>query len=885
MPREVILVVDDNKEIADFLSGSMLPSLGYDTLVAYSGANGLAMIQKHHRFISLLLTDLQLPDTTGLDMLRKMHDEGFVIPSILMTAHGSEQVAADAFRLGVEDYLTKPIDQDKLRSAISRALSVTRLRRETSRLNAELKERVSWLVTLAEVGRSVTSTLDIDDVLKRIVEAGVKFTRAEQGFIALADQEREQLQMRVVKNIDEDKVEHLRLPVSDATVSKALSSGQPVRISRADAEDPLKVSSGMLVTSLIHVPLFIKGKALGVLSVNNHTSVRQFTKIDEAMLVSLADYASVAFENARLYQQARQEINARKETERVLRETEERYSLAVSGARDGIWDWDLKDNKIHYSPKWKKMLGYKDDEIGSSPQEWFNRIHPDDVENTKVSISAHINGSTRHFASEHRMRHSDGSYRWVLAKGVAVQDDDEHVTRMAGSQTDITDRKRVEKQLLHDALHDSLTGLPNRTLFLDRLSQAIERSKRNEHYHYAVCFMDIDNFKDVNDSHGHLVGDEYLVVVANLLRKGLRATDTLARFGGDEFVVLLEDLRDPQNIHRITDWIQQKFAEPLTISGHKVTHTASIGVVLSTEGYEQADEMIRDADIAMYSAKSKGKAHTELFAPEMREKIMERISLEKDLRHAIDNEEIAVHYQPIVDFNTGKLVGFEALSRWPHPTQGFLNPGVFLPVAIDTGLIVDLDRLVIHKAIRQIQEWQEQLPPDETLTINVNISKAHFTNHDFVLYIKHILKDTGLEPRCLVLEITERTLVDNKEISKKVFNELEVIGVQFQIDDFGIGYSSLGYLSSFPINALKIDTSFIHQLGGDPAQEKVVQAIINLTQRLNANVIAEGVETLDQLEALREMGCTLGQGKIVSMPLKSSEAGRMIKRFAEVGVI
>lgn len=881
MNQEVILVIDDNHEIADITAGSILPSLGYSALVAYGSNPALDLIREHHQQISLILVAMEMPDMNGLELLRKISKDGYDIPAILISAQGSEQMAVDAFRLGVQDYINKPVEMGKLRDAIPRALSKSRQVGQRENLAVQLREQVSWLTALSNVGRSVTSTLNVSTVLRRIVEAGVYLTRADQGFIALADSESDRLFLRAVKNVDDQDIDTFRIPVKDSLVGKAIETSRPVRRTRAAREQGLKVSTGFLVHSLIHVPIIYQGRALGVLSVNNHIQSHNFTEKDEAVLTSLADYAAIAIENANSFEQAQQEINERKRIAAALRESEERYALAVNGANDGIWDWDLKTDTIYFAPRWKSMLGYENDEITNVPDDWFSRIFEDDREHTRLEISAHIRRRTSHFINEHRLLHKDGSYRWVLCRGMAVWDDEGSAVRIAGSISDITDRKKAEERLLHDAFHDALTELPNKALFVDRLSQALLRIERNPDYQFAVLFMDLDRFKDINDSIGHLVGDHFLMTVAQLLKKGVRSGDTLARFGGDEFIILLDEVKDSQGVMRVADWIRDQFLKPIKVDGHEVFTSTSIGIVYSTPEYNTYEEIIRDADIAMYFAKNLGGGRAEVFEAPMRERVLDRLSLETDLRKAINEEELRVHYQPIADLDSGKLLGFEALVRWQHPKKGLLPPGAFVDLAEETGMIVSVDRWVLSQACRQIQLWNQIYNPEPALSINVNISAKHIASLELREYVIQELAESGLEPDKLKLEITEFSLVDHSEITAAALTNLQDLGVQIQIDDFGIGYSSLGYLSSFPINALKIDRSFVSNIIEDTGQHDIVEAIIALTERLNVQVIAEGVETPEQLAKLRELGCRLGQGYLLSTPLKGQEVEKLLTHIKQ----
>jgi len=851
--KETIFVVDDNRQISDFLSRKLLPSLGYETIASYDGKSALKFLREKQ--ISLMLLDLQLPDMTGLEILQSLHREGRSIPTILMTAHGSEQVVIEALRLGVYDYLSKPIDEDLLRYAIERILRESRLQTEKYQLTNRLREQLALHSVLAQVGKSVTSTLELDEVLKRIVEAAVHLSKADEGFLALTDGQTNQLYLRAALNIDEDRSKTIRLPIQDSLIGQVLESGKPAHINQSPGNHQIRVVTGYLVQGILHVPLIAKGESLGVLTIVNRTKQRDFKDKDESLMTALADYAAIAIENANLYENSQMEILERKRVEEALRETEERYALAVRGANDGLWDWDLKNNQIYYSPRWKAMLGYEEEEIGDSPNEWFSRVHSEDIERLKLDLTAHFNHSTAHFENEHRILHKDGTYRWILSRGLAVWDPTQVATRIAGSQTDITDRKYAEEKLLHDAFYDKLTGLPNRALFMDHLNLAVERAKRRDDYCFAVLFMDLDRFKDINDRFGHLTGDQVLIAVAKILEGRMRSTDTVARFGGDEFVILLEDVGTPESANQIADWIQKELSAPFQISDYEAYISASIGIVLSKTGYTRAEDVLRDADIAMYMAKANGKAKHEIFSPPMRENIMNKLELETDLRQALEKKQLRVHYQLIVSLEKGDLISLESLVRWNHPIRGLIAPAEFIPLAEETGLVIAIDRWVMREACLQLKKWQQEIPNLSNLKISVNISGKNLEQPDLVDYIESVLIETGLAGESLILEITETNLLDNSELINSVFQRLKRLGVQIQIDDFGIGYSSLSYLSNFPINALKIDRSFVSKIIDDSNNLKIVQAIIMLSQRLGVGVIAEGLETEEQLSQLKSLGC------------------------------
>jgi diguanylate cyclase (GGDEF)-like protein/PAS domain S-box-containing protein len=810
-------------------------------------------------------------------VLRQLVREGYTVPTILVTAHGSEQVAIDSFHLGVQDYLIKPIDVDRLNDAITRALTESRLRREKALLTNQLREQLSSQSVLAKIGQSVTSSLEPDEVLRRIVEAGVHLTRSEEGFLALLDDQTDRLFLRAAKNIDQEKSKTMRIPVTDPLVGKVLQTGKPLRTTTESAEDPLiKVSTGFFVHSLLYVPIISREKSLGVLTMVNHSSQKPFKDKDEALLTALAGYAAIALDNSSLYLQAQQDLLERIRMQEALRESEERFALATRGSKDGLWDWDIRTNQIYYSPRWKAMIGFGEEAFGDNPEDWFSRVHPDDIDKLQIDIHAHLDRNTSHFENEHRILHKDGSYRWLYCRGQAVWDSNGQAQRIAGSITDITDRKTSEQKLLHYAFYDKLTGLPNRALFIDHLGQAIERARRRPDYLFAVLFLDLDRFKDVNDSLGHMAGDELLVSVGQILQNRMRATDTVARLGGDEFVILLEDIREPRNAVQIADWIHGVLSKPFYLHQHEVYITASIGIVLNEADYKTPDDVMRDADIAMYHAKGHGKARHEVFHPTMRTRIIDRLELANDLRKAIENNELLVHYQTIVSLLDRHVIGLEALVRWQHPQRGLLMPKDFISLAEETGFIIQIDRWVLKEACRQFKEWARDTSPLGEFTININISGKQLTQPDFIASVENTLHETGVDAKYIILEITESAIVENKEAAIETCNQLRELGIHIQIDDFGIGYSSLSYLSQFPISALKIDQSFIGKMTENSNETNIVHAIVSLSHRLGVDVIAEGVETAVQLDQLKSIGCEYIQGFYISKPLNKGDTKSLL---------
>ncbi len=440
--------------------------------------------------------------------------------------------------------------------------------------------------------------------------------------------------------------------------------------------------------------------------------------------------------------------------------------------------------------------------------------------------------------------------------------------------------ERANEKLLHDAFHDELTGLANRALFMDRLGVAIERNKRGGKGGFAVLFLDFDRFKLVNDSLGHTVGDALLVELSKRLRGCVRPGDTVARLGGDEFTVLLEDLDSLEGAVRTAERVQKALSAPFVLAGHTLHSSASIGIVSCEIGHSRPEDVLRDADIAMYRAKALGRAGYQIFTREMRARAASLLTLENDLRVALRKGELEVHYQPIVSVETGLPVGFEALTRWTHPTHGFVSPAEFIPIAEEAGLIVELDRWVLREACGQVKRWQDAFPALPPLSLSVNVSGQGFARADLVERVSDILQDTGFDPRSLKLELTESVLMGSTNAN---FEKLKALGIALHIDDFGTGYSSLSYLQRFPVDMLKIDRSFVQAMAERPESAELVRTITVMAKNLNLKVTAEGIETAEQLAHLKALGCEYGQGYLFAKPLSASAATDFIAEKAEVG--
>jgi len=573
---------------------------------------------------------------------------------------------------------------------------------------------------------------------------------------------------------------------------------------------------------------------------------------------------------------------ARRDAEDRLRTSEERYALAAQGANDGLWDWDLSTGHIYFSDRWKAIIGYADADFGEGPDAWFSLVHSEDLPQLQRDLDAHLAGRTPHFESEYRLRHRDGAFRWVLARGLAVRDANGRPVRMAGSQSDITAGKVV----------DPLTGLPNRVLLIDRIERVIEHHHRRGGAQFAVLFLDLDGFKLVNDSVGHLHGDELLQAVARRLERSLRQTDilsrpsgapddeaprdeaTIARLGGDEFVVLLHEVEGVLDAIRVADRIHRALTPAFTINGREIFTSASIGIAVSATGYDRSADVLRDADTAMYRAKSLGKGRTEVFDTVMREKVVARLHLDTALRLAVERQEFVAHYQPIISLQTGELVGFEALIRWQHPTRGLVLPEEFITVAEDNGLVMAIGRRFFADVCRQIRAWEQEHAHIPKLSVNVNFAGQQFIESGLVDYLIETLDDSELSPDQLVVEITESTAIGNFPYAIEVLNQIRDAGLRIVLDDFGTGFSSLSCLHELPIVGVKLDRSFIRS---DHRHPEVLRAIVMLADQLGLTTTAEGIETEEQWQQLRDMGCTYAQGFLISHPLDAESAGHAVR--------
>ena len=567
-----------------------------------------------------------------------------------------------------------------------------------------------------------------------------------------------------------------------------------------------------------------------------------------------------------------------RQNKEYLSQNQERYSLAMQASNDGLWDWDLKTNKILYSDRWKEMLGFNDDEISDTADEWLSRVHPEDHDRVRASIDAYLEGTTSNFEIEYRIRHFSDNYLWMMAKGLAIRTSDGRATRFAGSQTDVSERKSNEEQMIHDALHDTLTSIPNRTLLLDRIRQSLVRRKRYPKTSFAIIFIDLDRFRLVNESLGHIHGDELLQLISARLKETIPIGDTVARLGGDEFSILLQDINSVRDVEVIAKDIQNLFSKPFFLGDREVFASASMGIAHSDNDYKTPEEILRDAELAMYRAKREGKSQSIVFQPQFRQSSLSPIDLDTDLRRALDRDEMELHYQPIISMRDRTISGFEALLRWSHRSRGVISPNEFIPLAEETGLIYDLGQWVLGKACKQIAAWNKSKKKEDQLEISINLSSRQFSDPNLVEGIVENIEKSGFDAEFLKIEITESALMQNAQRSVSMLNQLKDLNIKVCVDDFGTGYSSLSYLHTFPIDTLKIDRSFVHDMSRNFRNMEIIRTIIMLAHNLKLDVIAEGVETGEQDAQLSALGCQFAQGFYFSRPINSSDAALLIQQ-------
>lgn len=559
--------------------------------------------------------------------------------------------------------------------------------------------------------------------------------------------------------------------------------------------------------------------------------------------------------------------------QQMLKRSEERLKLIADGASDDLWDWDITSNTAYIAERWKKAIGFEQQEICDYYKTYINLVHPVEVHKIVKSLNNHLNGKTPFYSCEYRLKLKDGKYAWVFSRGKALWDNDGKAIRIAGSHTDITERKKAENKLKRLAYYDPLTGAALRKVFMDKLKHSIINAKKKG-LKIAVLFLDLDSFKIINDTYGHHIGDRFLKKIASRLKSCIRKTDILCRMGGDEFALLVPNLNDVNYVDEISNRIIGLFDQPICVSGHKIYSTISIGIAIYPNNGLNGKTLLKKADIALYKAKENGKGRLQYFNNYIGKVINLRSSIEYGLRTALENDEFFLCYQPLVNTKTGKTVCTEALIRWKHPVKGVINPVEFIPIAEESGLIVPIGEWVLKTACSQLKKWHNM--GYSNFGLSVNVSAIQLQQVEFAETVNRILSENGLLPKHLELEITESAFIHSNYIAAKNLSCLKKKGVRISIDDFGTGYCCLEYLQKIAVNGLKIDRKFVSNIKVN-VNKAIIDSVISLGHKINIDITAEGVETKEQYDYLGEKGCDKVQGFYFSKPLSATEATDFLK--------
>lgn len=571
------------------------------------------------------------------------------------------------------------------------------------------------------------------------------------------------------------------------------------------------------------------------------------------------------------------DMTARKTALEALKASEERYALAARAANDGLWDWSLPTNRIYFSPRWKKLLGYADEELENHTNTWWDRIHPDDMELVKRAFLQLGESGKETLEIEYRIRHRDNGFRWVETRGIAVRDAAGAAYRIVGSQTDITSRKEAEERLRHEGFHDKVTGLANRSLFMDRLTNVLDRVKRQPGYFFSVIYIDLDRFRAVNERVGHEPANRLLEAVAARLRSFARVGDTVARLGDDEFAILLDGIPNDRAAVVFADRMRELIASPCDVGPEEIIVTASLGITLNSPDSTSAEALLNEAESAMQRAKQAGKNCQELFSRENYSRLVSKLRIETELRHAAERGELELYYQPIFSIPDARLVRLESLIRWNHPQRGMVSPLEFIPIAEETGLILNVGDWVINAVCEQSRIWHES--GRGPVGIAVNVSPRQFQQHNVLAQFGTALAKISGYGFNLELEITEGAAMYDVDQSVKVLRSLREMGVRISIDDFGVGYSSLSCLRLFPLNTLKIDRGFVQGVPKVKDNTAITNAIIGIAHHLGLSVVAEGVETEEQLRFLKEQGCEEAQGYLLGRPMPAKDIAPLLPKI------
>lgn len=868
-PQHTVLVVDDETVNIKLLRAH-LSKRGFAVLEAESG---VAALEKAQSKPDLILLDVMMPGMDGLQTCERLKQDESTrdIPVIFLSALSETEVKTRGLEVGGVDFISKPFDSRELLARVQTHITLkeqeTLIREYANNLEFMVEERTRKLSAaeselqrdfeIQSVIRSLLQfsmdALPLEELLTKTLDGILSLTSFSflgQGCIFLSKQNgngERLLSMRAHCNMPEELLTKCnQVEFGQCVCGRAASLGEEVILDN-DASEHTLVERHDDAHSHYCEPIKHDNQVLGVINLYLKKGRRPDSKEREFV-------RAVSNTLARLivYKQASEQLENSEEQYRTIFEN--------TGTAMAIIDEDRRI--VLVNSMFEALSGFRKDELEHKVAA-ADFVHPEDrAPLQEYYRSIHPNSTESNKPYEFRFTRRSGAVRHVSMTQSGIPGAERNVV----SLLDITDKKRAEEQLLHHAFHDPLTGLPNRTFILDELTEALERSATGEEHFFAVMLMDLDRFNLVNESLGHAIGDQLIVSLSHRLKASINAEDILARFGGDEFAILVNGAEGPVQVERLAADILEVVRQPFNLGGQELVNTSSLGIALSTLGYSRAEDLLRDADTALHRAKQRGKARYEIFDRDMHLKAKNLLELVNDMRAALSRDEFFLHYQPIICLKSGVLTGFEALIRWMHPKRGFVSPGLFIPEAEESGLIIPIGKWVLQEALTRIHALQQKFP-QTPLMLSVNLSGKQFTQEAVFDDVQHALEISGFEPGNLKLEITESAVMENAEAATEMLNRLKELDIRLSIDDFGTGYSSLSYLHRFPVDMLKIDRSFVMNMDHSGENLEIIRTIVSLAHSLGMEIIAEGVETEEQLMTLKNLGCEYGQGYFFSRPV------------------